>query len=229
MLSAQTTLDIPGGGLGNNRDLQPGTAAPVGGGNLDQQIDANDSRMNALSSQEDIRAGAAATSDTWRYRLHQNHWWYYQPDNSWVFHHGGQWVKYDPKTVAKYSTPDPRAYAASQYRQSYAQSMQQALTQGRMPAAGGPGVPTQSTLRPVQPPTTFQPASPYPSGDVQSLRNPSLYPGANVPAIAPERPPATAIVPTPGNNPSIGTKEQFYENKVNDVPSPAVGPVSDQQ
>ncbi|HEX4130477.1 MAG TPA: hypothetical protein VHZ24_10555 [Pirellulales bacterium] len=34
----------------------------------------------------------AAQQDSWRFRHHQNRWWYYQPNGQWVYWNGSQWM-----------------------------------------------------------------------------------------------------------------------------------------
>ncbi len=35
--------------------------------------------------------GAAATNELWRYRWHEGRWWYYLPNNQWVWWDGAEW------------------------------------------------------------------------------------------------------------------------------------------
>ena len=41
--------------------------------------------------------GAANPSgDQWRYRLHNGTWWYWTPENRWIYRNGNDWVNYEP-------------------------------------------------------------------------------------------------------------------------------------
>jgi hypothetical protein len=37
----------------------------------------------------------------WRYKWHNGHWWYYQPNNQWLFWNGASW---SPYSVVAYQT-----------------------------------------------------------------------------------------------------------------------------
>jgi hypothetical protein len=43
-------------------------------------------------------ANSAAPANEWRYRWHNNHWWYWTPSDKWVIHDREAWVPYDPET-----------------------------------------------------------------------------------------------------------------------------------
>ncbi|MHB8899248.1 MAG: hypothetical protein ACYC6Y_10925 [Thermoguttaceae bacterium] len=38
--------------------------------------------------------------DQWRYRWHNNNWWYWTPANRWVYRNGDEWVNYEPTVAA---------------------------------------------------------------------------------------------------------------------------------
>ncbi len=38
--------------------------------------------------------------DPWRYRWHNNNWWYWTPANRWVYRKGNEWVNYEPAVTA---------------------------------------------------------------------------------------------------------------------------------
>ena len=38
--------------------------------------------------------------DQWRYRWHNNNWWYWTTENRWVYRNGNEWVNYEPAVVA---------------------------------------------------------------------------------------------------------------------------------
>jgi hypothetical protein len=79
-----------------------------------------------------VNAGVAAnqSGDQWRYRWHNNNWWYWTPDNRWVYRNGNQWVNYEPAVPAApdagyssqpaygYYQPGPNGYYPGPYRYS---------------------------------------------------------------------------------------------------------------
>jgi hypothetical protein len=52
-------------------------------------------------------AGVAGnpSGDRWRYQLRNGTWWYWTPDNRWVYRNGNQWTNYEPAIAA---VPDAR-------------------------------------------------------------------------------------------------------------------------
>ena len=66
-----------------------------------------------------INTGVAAnqSSDQWRYRWHNNNWWYWTRENRWVYRNGNQWVNYEPEVTAV-----PDAGYSSQPAYGYYQS-----------------------------------------------------------------------------------------------------------
>ena len=38
--------------------------------------------------------------DQWRYRWHNNNWWYWTAENRWVYRNGNEWVNYEPAVAA---------------------------------------------------------------------------------------------------------------------------------
>jgi hypothetical protein len=47
-------------------------------------------------------ANAVAPENQWRYRWHNNHWWYWTPSGKWVIHDRQAWVPYDPETYSMF-------------------------------------------------------------------------------------------------------------------------------
>ena len=74
------------------------------------------------------RAGANAgvvanqSGDQWRYRWHNNNWWYWTTENRWVFRNGSEWTNYEPAVTA---VPDARY--SSQPLYGYYQSQSKRL------------------------------------------------------------------------------------------------------
>ena len=50
-------------------------------------------------------AAASATGDKWRFVWHNNQWWYYQPNGSWLIHDGSAW--HAPQAVAVVRSTEP--------------------------------------------------------------------------------------------------------------------------
>ncbi|HEY5312933.1 MAG TPA: hypothetical protein VIK18_10460 [Pirellulales bacterium] len=46
----------------------------------------------------------ASRPEPWRYQWHNNHWWYYTPQDSWLYYDSHGWQTYVPPT-AMYSSP----------------------------------------------------------------------------------------------------------------------------
>jgi len=36
----------------------------------------------------------------WRYRWHNNNWWYWTTENRWIYRNGNAWVNYEPVVAA---------------------------------------------------------------------------------------------------------------------------------
>jgi hypothetical protein len=55
-------------------------------------------------------ASAGATANRWRYQQHNGEWWYWTPQNNWMYYRNGAWAPYDAATFVF-----PRGYGAGQY------------------------------------------------------------------------------------------------------------------
>ncbi|HMO85358.1 MAG TPA: hypothetical protein PKC18_10610, partial [Lacipirellulaceae bacterium] len=50
----------------------------------------------AAGAQGAATAGADADRNArWRFKQHNGEWWYWTPQNQWMYHRGGQWQNYD--------------------------------------------------------------------------------------------------------------------------------------
>jgi hypothetical protein len=64
-------------------------------------------------------AGVAAnqSGDRWRYRWHNGAWWYWTPENRWVYRNGNEWINYQPAVTVVpdtgYSSPPAYGYYQS--------------------------------------------------------------------------------------------------------------------
>jgi hypothetical protein len=108
---------------GQTRDEggNPGvTQTPIAGPNTDVSSNAN--------------AGVAANQrgDQWRYRWHNNNWWYWTPENRWVYRNGNEWTNYEPAIA-----PIPDARYSSQPAYGYYQSSPNGYYPGPYPYSTG--------------------------------------------------------------------------------------------
>lgn len=86
-------------------------------------------------------APAAATSatagDKWRFVWHNNQWWYYKPNGTWVIHDGNAW--HAPQAVAPAAQvyrPAPSYGYSNQAQPRYRQFMTNQPTRGGMDSDG---------------------------------------------------------------------------------------------
>jgi hypothetical protein len=47
-------------------------------------------------------AAPAANGEAWRYRRHQDLWWYWLPTEKWVYWTGSEWKAYDAESYAQF-------------------------------------------------------------------------------------------------------------------------------
>ncbi len=57
------------------------------------------------------KAAAASQGESWRFRRHNDLWWYWQPSNRWVYWDNGNWIPYEAESYA--------AFNASRRQHSY--------------------------------------------------------------------------------------------------------------
>jgi len=128
LASGQVTVDVQSGNIRSRGAVIP-QSGPVNGESqtaIDQALappgmegavnpkqasqtllERHESSLNyqrAQSAKADARGGApsGATGENWRYARANGHWWYWTPNNRWVFYYRNQWVGYDPKTYGRY-------------------------------------------------------------------------------------------------------------------------------
>lgn len=44
---------------------------------------------------------ASSAGESWRFRRHQDMWWYWLPSDKWVYWHDGRWIPYDAASYAE--------------------------------------------------------------------------------------------------------------------------------
>lgn len=55
---------------------------------------------------------ANSSGDQWRYRWHNNNWWYWTSENRWVYRNGNEWTNYEPTITF---APAPNSASQSAY------------------------------------------------------------------------------------------------------------------
>jgi hypothetical protein len=58
-----------------------------------------------VSSNANAAVATNQSGDQWRYRWHNGIWWYWTPENRWVYRNGNEWTNYEPAVTA---VPDAR-------------------------------------------------------------------------------------------------------------------------
>lgn len=75
--------------------------------------------VNVAPMNAGVRAGAATPmggngANRWRYRYHNNHWWYYHPSNQWSYWNGNAWSGYNPQNYRQWYANRP-GYSGGYY------------------------------------------------------------------------------------------------------------------
>jgi plastocyanin len=70
---------------------------------------------NRIERRQERRGAPLAGADRWRMRYYNGEWWYYTPQNSWVYYRDNRWSPYDRGTFRAIA---PRRYATG-YRGTY--------------------------------------------------------------------------------------------------------------
>lgn len=65
-----------------------------------------------------VDAGRKPKVEGWRYKWHNGHWWYYQPDKQWLFWNGLGWSPYSPEAYRGWYA-NFRATRDGQYASGY--------------------------------------------------------------------------------------------------------------
>jgi hypothetical protein len=99
----------------------PPEALPTPAADSDPTRGAGDAAPAAGNAPANAKGPSADGPDKWRYRWHEGLWWYWLPENRWVYWHDGKWVSYEP-----------RAYAEFNRTRSYSPSDQQSRIWGPM-------------------------------------------------------------------------------------------------
>jgi len=92
--------------LGGDVEVDANARTNRTGTDVDATIQGNDPTVRENRSED----------NRWRYKWHNNHWWYWKPNNSWVFYHNDGWIPYDSTTYYIYY---PRSSARGRYNTGY--------------------------------------------------------------------------------------------------------------
>ncbi len=129
----------------------------------------------------------ADTSRTapWRWQWHNNEWWYYTPNNAWMYHRGGHWNSYADANFTPLNQYSTGYRGVAEDAQSAAQQAQHnAQTQGQAQVQAGAG-PVQRQANgsvdasgQIQTPTDQPQPQPQPQGAaIQGQAGASQWPG----------------------------------------------------
>jgi hypothetical protein len=140
--------------MGANRDIRDNLRNNRQDSRQDLRQDRQDIRQDRQDIRQDARQDVRESGDRWRFVLHNGEWWYWMPDNSWMFYRDNNWSRYDADNFrpsgrysAAYRGParaDGIYYDESgrQYRRDYS-PVRRALREGLDIARGA----TQDALR----------------------------------------------------------------------------------
>jgi hypothetical protein len=61
----------------------------------------SDTNVNAgVPGNGNVGVAVNQSGDQWRYRWHNNNWWYWTPADRWVYRNGNEWTNYEPAVTA---------------------------------------------------------------------------------------------------------------------------------
>jgi hypothetical protein len=66
----------------------------------------------SVASNAGVDVAASRSGNRWRYRWHNNNWWYWTPENRWVYRNGNEWINYEAVNTA---VPDARYTSQAAY------------------------------------------------------------------------------------------------------------------
>jgi hypothetical protein len=111
------TNPFPGPGTGNpnagaRNGINPDSALSRGAGidarTPDERAAARDSRQEMRQDlrnerREERQANRDNDPNRWRFVLHNGEWWYWMPDNYWMYYRNNNWTRFDPYAYEPYS------------------------------------------------------------------------------------------------------------------------------
>jgi hypothetical protein len=101
-----------------------GAAAAPG---VQQRIERREERRDATRAAvgnvnaADRNNARTTNPDAWRMVRHNNQWWYYTPQNQWMYHNNNAWTNYDSQTYVgpTYSYDTRRGFMGRRYVSGY--------------------------------------------------------------------------------------------------------------
>ena len=118
---------VVGSAVGRSESVAAANAADAGHGTIAVLPAAKETTPGA-ESQTSLTvpvtpvAVGVVVGDGWRYRWYGGRWWYWLPENRWVYSYGNQWLNYVPSAQAYtyYYTPNySYNYAQPYYTSPY--------------------------------------------------------------------------------------------------------------
>jgi hypothetical protein len=116
--------------VGPARRAAAGAAKAAGAPGVEDRIERREERRDIRRAEEgnpnaaartNARAATPENPDRWRFRYYNNQWWYYTPQNRWMFYRDNNWANYDATT---YVAPAPRYTTGYRGPQAGVQSSQ---------------------------------------------------------------------------------------------------------
>lgn len=97
----------PGSGGSNvNPTMKPDNAQPFGNPNVGQGVM---NGPNNVTTPQNV-SGAAAVDNNWRMVNHNGRWWYWTPDNAWLYRNGNGWMAYKGRGTARRNLAERNLY-----------------------------------------------------------------------------------------------------------------------
>jgi hypothetical protein len=80
----------------------------------------SDEAPTAKAVSADAQPAQESGGDRWRFKRHQNVWWYWLPSNKWVYWTGDRWVDYDATSYAQFqASRNPQPVTTNSNAQPY--------------------------------------------------------------------------------------------------------------
>jgi hypothetical protein len=96
--------------VGPTRRATAAAGNAAGAPGVEPRIENREQRRDVIRADVNANAAGRASArandaDRWRFKYHNNQWWYYTPQNQWMYHANNNWQTYDRDT---YAAPAPR-------------------------------------------------------------------------------------------------------------------------
>jgi hypothetical protein len=93
---------------------------------------------------------ATVNPNAWRYRFHNNRWWYYHPTNRWSFWNNNRWNAYRDTSTAAANDPSSRRFSNAPRYQSGYRGVPSAAENTGTAAGSGPANQTNVDKSPLE-------------------------------------------------------------------------------